>query len=137
MFRPFSGYGETQDMTYPFPSFIHRAINNYNPFQIWGTGNQVRDFIHISDVVSGTLEAVKNDIQGPVNLGLGIPISFIEFAEIACSMAGYKPEIQTNPDAPEGVAYRVSDPSKLLSFYTPKISFEEGISMAIKHKLSF
>lgn len=135
VFRPFSGYGETQDMTYPFPSFIQRAVNKENPFQIWGTGNQVRDFIHISDVVSGTLEAVKNDIQGPVNLGIGRPISFIEFAEVVSSITGYEPDIQTDSSAPEGVAYRVCDSTKFLSFYQPKVSFEDGIERAIKFKI--
>jgi hypothetical protein len=33
---------------------------------------------------------------------------------------------------PSGVHYRVGDPTKLLSFYEPKVSLEEGIRRAIQ-----
>ena len=132
IFRPFSGYGEDQSLDYPFPSFIKRGVEKANPFKIWGSGNQVRDFIHMEDVVAATLEAVKQDIQGPVNLGLGRPTSFNELANLVSSECGYSPKIEHIIGAPEGVQYRCSDPTKMLSFYTPKISLEEGIARAIK-----
>jgi len=34
-------------------------------------------------------------------------------------------------EAPRGVQYRCSDNSKMLTFYTPKISLDEGISRAL------
>ena len=132
VFRPQSGYGEDQSLDYPFPSFIKRGVEKANPFKIWGSGNQVRDFIHMEDVVAATLEAVKQDIQGPVNLGLGRPTSFNELANLVSSECGYSPKIEHIIGAPEGVQYRCSDPTKMLSFYTPKISIEEGIARAIK-----
>jgi len=132
VFRPFSGYGEDQDLTYPFPSFIHRGVHRYDPFTIWGTGRQVRDFIHIGDVVAATLKAVELDVPGPVNLGLGRPTTFNELAEIVCKEVGYTPEFDRHIDAPEGVAYRCSDSSKMLGFYTPRISLEEGVSRSVK-----
>ena len=64
------------------------------------------------------------------NLCTGRPTSFIELAELAMMQAGYLAEIRTNPKAPVGVAYRVGDPKKMLSFYEPKISLEEGIARA-------
>lgn len=133
VFRPFSGYGEDQSLDYPFPSFIKRGVEKANPFMIWGTGNQVRDFIHIEDVVAATLEAVEQDVDGPVNLGLGRPTSFNELANLVISECGYFPKIEHVIDAPEGVQFRCSDPSKMFSFYTPKISLEEGISRAINY----
>lgn len=131
VFRPFSGYGEDQDLTYPFPSFIHRGANRYNPFTIWGTGQQVRDFIHISDVVGATLEAVKQDIYGPTNLGLGRPTTFVELAHLVCEQVRYAPNLDIRTDAPEGVAYRCSDSNKMLEFYTPKVTLEEGIRRSL------
>jgi len=134
VFRPFSGYGEDQSLDYPFPSFIERGAKKENPFKIWGTGNQVRDFIHISDVVNATLEAVKNDIEGPVNLGTGVPCSFNQLAEMVTRIAGYNPEFERIIGAPEGVQYRVCNPSKMLSFYKPKISLEQGIELSLKNR---
>ena len=133
IFRPFSGYGEDQSLDYPFPSFIKRGVEKANPFKIWGTGNQVRDFIHMDDVVAATIEAVRQDIQGPVNLGLGRPTSFNELAKLVFSECGYSAEIEHIIGAPEGVQYRCSDSAKMLSFYTPKISLEEGISRAVNY----
>lgn len=133
VFRPFSGYGEDQSLDYPFPSFIKRGVEKADPFVIWGTGNQTRDFIHMDDVVAATLEAVRQDVPGPVNLGLGRPTSFNELAEMVAKECGYSPEFERKIGAPEGVQYRVCNPSKMLSFYTPKISLEQGISRAVRY----
>ena len=133
IFRPFSGYGEDQSLDYPFPSFIKRGVEKANPFKIWGTGNQVRDFIHMEDVVAATLEAVRQDIQGPVNLGLGRATSFNDLATLVADECGYSPEIEHIIGAPEGVQYRVCNPAKMLSFYVPKITLEEGIARAVSY----
>jgi nucleoside-diphosphate-sugar epimerase len=133
VFRPFSGYGSDQDLSYPFPSFIKRAVDKDDPFKIWGDGFQTRDFIHIDDIVEAVNAAVTNDIQGPVNLGWGRPTNFNQLAELVCKPVGYKPELFHHLEAPIGVYYRVCDPNKMLSFYTPKITLEEGIDRAIKN----
>ena len=132
VFRPFSGYGTDQDLDYPFPSYIQRGRNRADPFEIWGDGTQVRDFIHITDVVEAVDQAIQQDITGPVNLGWGRPTSFNELCEIVCNHMGYTPEIQHIIGAPKGVDYRCSDNSKMLQFYKPKISLEQGVAMALK-----
>ena len=127
--RPFSGYGSDQSLDYPFPSFIKRGKEKSDPFDVWGRGTQVRDFIHIEDVVRATFEAITNDVT-VANLCTGRATSFIELAELVMMQAGYLAPIRTNPKAPVGVAYRVGDPNKMLGFYEPRISLEEGIARA-------
>ena len=136
IFRPFSGYGETQDLDYPFPSFIKRVLDQVDEFEIWGDGTQVRDFIHIEDIVEATMKAVELDIEGPINLGSGVATSFIDLAEQVFKIAGWKPKkgIKLRTDKPVGVMCRCSDSSKMLSFYTPKISLEEGIKRSLNKK---
>ena len=129
--RPFSGYGSDQSLDYPFPSFIKRGKEKQAPFDVWGKGTQVRDFIHIEDVIRATFEAITNKIEIS-NLCSGRPTSFIDLAELVMMQAGYLAEIRTNPTAPVGVAYRVGDTRKMLSFYEPRISLEEGIDRALK-----
>jgi nucleoside-diphosphate-sugar epimerase len=50
-YRPFSGYGEDQDFTYPFPSVVRRVGQGEAPIIVWGSGEQLRDFIYIDDAV--------------------------------------------------------------------------------------
>ena len=132
IFRPFSGYGPGQDLNYPFPMYIKRALDIANPFEVWGPGTQTRDFIHIEDVVGAVLTALEEPSIGPVNLGWGISTSFIELAQMCMKAVGYQGEIVTRPDKPVGCMHRVSNNSKLLSFYSPKITLEEGIREAVR-----
>jgi nucleoside-diphosphate-sugar epimerase len=132
IFRPFSGYGTDQSLDYPFPSYIKRAKDRMDPFDIWGDGEQSRDFIHMSDVVDAVTEAIRLDIQGPVNLGMGRRTTFNELAKIVTEIEGYSPEFNHLPAAPVGVLNRIADPTKMLSFYTPKITLEEGIERALR-----
>jgi len=134
IFRPFSGYGSDQDLNYPFPMYVKRAIEKQNPFEVWGNGKQTRDFIHINDIVDAVLTSLDNSPNGPINLGTGVSTSFLELAKMSMDAAGYKGKIVTRPDKPVGCMHRVSDNSKLLSFYTPKISLEQGIWEAVGGK---
>jgi len=130
-FRPFSGYGEDQSLDYPFPSFAERARRRADPFEIWGDGEQVRDWIHVEDLVGAVMASIEHDVQDPVNLCTGRAISFNDLAARFCRQAGYKPELKHLPAAPTGVQYRVGDPTAMLTFYEPKVSLEEGIRRAL------
>jgi nucleoside-diphosphate-sugar epimerase len=134
VFRPFSGYGSDQSVDYPFPSFIDRAIRRENPFEIWGDGNQVRDFVHIDDIVSAVMAAIEQEVEGPVNVGSGRAVSFRELARLVTGIAGYEPELQCLSDKPTGVQRRVADVTKLHTFYTPRVTLEEGIARALDRR---
>ena len=128
--RPFSGYGSDQALDYPFPSLIARGKAKLDPFEIWGTGEQVRDFIHIDDVVAATFEAITNNVK-TLNLCTGRPTSFIQLAEMIMLAQGYLAPIKKHPGKPSGVEYRVGDPTKMFQIYEPKITLEEGIARAL------
>lgn len=130
--RPMSGYGAGQSTDYPFPSFIQRAKRRDDPFEIWGSGQQVRDWIHVDDIVGATLATIDQDIVGPVNLGTGRATSFNELAGLVCREAGYEPRLRHILGAPDGVQYRVADPTRLLTYYRPTVTLEEGIRRALK-----
>lgn len=133
VFRPFSGYGTDQDLSYPFPSFIQRGKEKHDPFNIWGDGTQVRDFIHIRDIVDAVDVCVKHKITGTYNLGSGIGTSFNELCDHITKIVGYNPQINHIKTAPTGVMYRVCNPLSMLDFYKPKISLEDGIKMALNN----
>jgi nucleoside-diphosphate-sugar epimerase len=131
VFRPMSGYGEDQDDVYPFPSFIARAQRRQDPFEIWGAGDSTRDWIHVSDLVGAVLAGVDQDVIGPINLGWGRATSFDDLARLVTKTAGYKPALKHLGDAPRGVHHRVCDPSRMLGFYTPTVTLEEGVRRAL------
>ena len=135
IFRPFSGYGSDQALDYPFPSFIKRGIDRADPFQIWGDGEQVRDFIHIDDIVDGAIAGCEADIQ-TANLCTGLATSFNQLQVAVARIAGYSPEVEHLPAEPVGVMYRVGDPTFMHTFYKPKISLLQGIERAFAEQPS-
>ena len=128
--RPFSGYGEDQDLTYPTPAIARRAALKEDPFEVWGTGNQGRDFVHIDDILDCTLMAMDKIGDGTaINIGQGILTSFNDLIKIFTEFAGYNPPIKQLLDKPVGVHSRYSDMTwvKENIGWEPKISIREGM----------
>ncbi|MHC4426043.1 MAG: NAD-dependent epimerase/dehydratase family protein [Planctomycetota bacterium] len=136
-YRPFSGYGEDQDDAYPFPSICKRAIANQGSpvLNVWGTGEQMRDFIHIEDCVDGVLQTMPLiDNAGAVNLSTGIFTSFKEFARLAADVCGYSPDVVGLSDKPSGVFARAGDTEKQKELgFNYKIDFRSGVQRAIEY----
>lgn len=135
-YRPFSGYGEDQDSAYPFPSICKRVIENAGKsvITVWGTGDQMRDFIHIDDCVRGVLTTMDQIHDGSaVNLSTGILTSFKDFAKLAARQIGYDPEVTGTSNKPEGVFARGGDTEKQKTLgFEYAIGFEDGIAKALK-----
>lgn len=133
IFRPFSGYGTDQALDYPFPSFIDRARRRADPFEIWGDGLQVRDFVHVDDIVATIMAAIGQDYREALNIGTGLPTSMDDLAHLVCAgtPGAYRPRFAHRIGAPVGNEYRVADVSRLVRFRPPQITLEEGIHRAL------
>jgi len=128
--RPFSGYGEDQNYTYPIPAIAKRAVFKETPFEVWGTGLQGRDFVHIDDVIDCSLTAMETIHDGSaINIGMGKLTTFREIIEIFTGFAGYDPPIKCLLDKPVGVfsRYCSMDHVKETLNWEPKISLEQGL----------
>lgn len=129
VYRPFSGYGEEQDLSYPFPSIVRRVRRREAPLVVWGSGDQARDFIHIEDCVDAVLAShLHLSATQPLNLGTGVATTFRDLASTACRVLGHDAEVINDASKPEGVFWRVGECSAMLRYHTPRISLEEGIS---------
>lgn len=140
VYRPFSGYGEDQDDAYPFPSICKRAIaqRGQPSIKVWGSGRQMRDFIHIDDCVAGILATMDliNDGKG-INLSTGIFTSFIDFARLAARELGESPDVYGSSDMPEGVFARAGDTSLQVQLgFVAKTPFETGVRNALNSYLN-
>lgn len=128
--RPFSGYGEDQDLSYPIPAIAARAARKEDPFEVWGTGKQGRDFVHIDDVIDCMLFAMDHVKDGSgINIGSGKITSFLEIIDVFTGFAGYKPSIKQLLDKPVGVHARYAQMDYVFNElgWKPKISLEEGM----------
>ena len=136
-YRPFSGYGQDQDDTYPFPSIVKRAIAHAGApvLEVWGTGDQMRDFIHIEDCVDGVLATMDSIDNGDaLNLSTGIYTSFKTFALMAAHAVGYSPEVRGLSTQPSGVFARAGDTGKQKAYgFEATTTFESGIREMVNY----
>lgn len=134
--RPFSGYGEDQDVSYPVPAIALRAAAKTNPLFVWGSGMQGRDFVHISDCIDGIILACRNISDGSaVNLGTGVLTSFLELAALMAAQAGYTADVKGTDNRPVGVAKRVSGGKNAAALlgWKPKVTLEDGMGRVVRH----
>lgn len=134
-YRPFSGYGEDQHDSYPFPGIIKRILAHRGDpvITVWGSGRQMRDFIHIEDCVDAILHTMDQiDDASAINLSSGIYTSFIEFARITAELCDFQPEIKGTADKPEGVFARAGDTTLQDQLgCTRRIPLRDGIARAL------
>lgn len=132
--RPSNNYGPWQYPEKLIPVVIFKAINN-EKIPVYGTGQNVREWMHISDCVRGVFEIIKKGKEGEIyNIGSNEEKSNIEVVEKILNLLN-KPKtlIDFVKDRP-GHDFRYSlDITKIKNKvgWKPKISFEEGIKDTI------
>ena len=130
--RPFTIYGPGQSMDYPLPAIIQRA--KQGECSVWGSGTQVRDWVHINDALRVFEYLVHREEPIVLNIGTGIPLTFKEVAQIIYKEihGDYSLNLKTQTDQPEGAGYRYADITILKSLgLEPRISFKEGVRSVI------
>lgn len=131
--RPFTVYGSEQDEVYPFRNILAQAVKGDGPINIWGSGTQERDFIHVSDVAGAVAAIVRCGIEGPVNACTGSAISLYDLAvAIGTAVRKRRVDICLLRNKPEGLPYRLGDPTRLEEFYTPKLNIRDGIDLCVQ-----
>ena len=117
------------------PAIALRAAAKYDPLFVWGTGEQCRDFVHIDDCIDCIELAIEQIEDGTaVNIGSGVPTSFLDLAALMADIVGYKPRIEGRSGKPTGVANRYCNPDfakDLLGFY-PSVSLRDGMERVIE-----
>ena len=135
-YRPFSGYGEDQDINYPFPNLCKNLIlaEKKKIVQVWGDGKQMRDFIHIDDCVNGVIETMdKVNDASAINLSTGIYTSFIDFIKLGKKITGFQFDIKTKKSKPVGVYARAGSTYKQKKLgFKAEIKIEEGIERGLR-----
>ena len=134
--RYFTAYGERCLENHAVIAMIARAFIRQDPFIVWGTGEQIRNWTYVSDIVEGTIRAAEVIEDGTaVNLGTMERISVMQAAQEILRRTGNEDiRIQPDPSKPTGPYNRVSDNklAKKLLGWEPRVNFDEGLDRTIK-----
>ena len=128
--RYFTVYGPRGVENHAVIAMIARAFVGQDPFEVWGDGNQIRNWTYVDDIVNGTILAAEKINDGTaVNLGTMERIRVIDAAKMVLEFAGKKAEIRLRRDMPTGPANRVADNAlaKKLLGWEPKTKFRDGL----------
>ncbi|PYV17424.1 MAG: GDP-L-fucose synthase 1 [Acidobacteria bacterium] len=132
--RYFTVYGPRGVENHAVIAMIARAYIKQDPFVVWGTGEQIRNWTYIDDIVSGTILAAENIEDGAaVNLGTMERIRVLDAANEILRYMGYGAKIELHPEMPTGPYNRVADNSlaKKRLGWEPKVMFAEGLHRTI------
>ena len=137
--RPTGVYGRydnfDENVAHVLPAFISRALAGGDPFVVWGDGNDIRDFLHSSDLAKATLLAVeKYATCDPINVASGQPISTHDLARLVLDLTGSKARLVTDPSKPRALKVRMIDISKAKKVlgFEPSVPLKEGIEDTIE-----
>ncbi len=133
--RYFTVYGPRGVENHAVIAMIARAFIGQDPFVVWGTGKQIRNWTYIDDIVRGTiLAAEKIDDGTAVNLGTMERIRVIDAVHEILRSFGRNPKIEPHPEMPTGPLNRVADNAlaKKLIGWEPKVMFMDGLRRTIE-----
>ena len=117
------------------PALIRKSVESKDRFEIWGTGETVRDFTHASDISRGLMFALEHHTEcDPLNIATGRASTIMEVARIIMDAAGRTDEeIHTLPDRPSGTPIKLMAVDKMLSLgFESLISLEEGFKQTVE-----
>jgi GDP-L-fucose synthase len=108
---------------------FHEAKKNNEAVELWGTGNPMREFLHVDDLAEAVRFAVENKLEKNLyNIGTGSDLTIKELAETIQKITGHKGEINWDSAKPDGTPRKLLDVSKMkIQGWEAKIKLEEGI----------
>lgn len=140
--RYFTVYGPRQRPDMATHRLLQFALQNQR-FHLFGTGEAVRDFTHVGDVVEANILAATADIRSgqTMNIAGGSSTSMIELISAAETATGCAIDVIRDDvalgDVPRTEAS--TDLARSLLGWTPRVSLSEGLeqqTQAIRHSLT-
>ncbi len=142
--RPTAVFGRWDNFSlkagHVIPSLIRRALDKENPFVVWGSGKECRDFLHITDFARGSLAVLeKHPLCDPVNIGCGESVTIENLLRIIIDACGHSAaEIVFDSSKPTKIPYRAVSIEKAQSLlgFKPLITLDEGVKDTVEWYLS-
>ena len=119
---------------------FHEAVmNNDEAVVIWGSGNPMREFLHVDDMAAASIYVMNLDhaayiggtskMSSHINVGTGIDCSIKELAEAIASVTGFGGRLLFDSSKPDGTPRKLMDVSRLKKMgWQSSIELERGLS---------
>jgi len=124
--------------------FHEAKVSNEKIVSVWGTGNALREFLHVDDLANASiflmnLEASRfHNANSPfVNVGSGEEISIFDLVNLVKRIVDFNGEVNWDNTKPDGAPRKLLDCSLLSSFnWSPKIKLSSGLADVYKEYAS-
>jgi UDP-glucose 4-epimerase len=110
--------------------FLHNAMNSL-PIDIWGDGNVIRDYIHVSDVAAAFVKALEYDgSQKVFNISSGVGISLNQLIDTLEKSLGKPIARRYLPSRPFDIPVSIlsNELAQKELKWMPLISMQDGIT---------
>jgi len=136
--RPFNNFGPFQNykgnLAAVIPLTAHRIFNKLSPI-IYGSGNQVRDFIYVKDTVKAIIKLHQYIYKGDdINISTNNPIKIKDLISLICKYYNYKGSVIKFKERTADVKTHIACNKKLKKF----IKFKEtNFNVALNETLNW
>lgn len=109
---------------------LMRAIRLGTEFEIYGDGRQVRDYVHVGDVIQAMLLGLESEAWAePMVIGAGTSLSVLQVIDAVRQVTGAELTVRHGLARPGEMPAVVVDPSRAKAAgWSPRFSFEEGLA---------
>jgi UDP-glucuronate 4-epimerase len=127
--RYFTVYGPRQRPDMAFSRIVSSLLNG-RPFQLFGTGEQSRDFTYVSDAVAATLGAMNGAIApGVYNVGGGAETTLADVIATCERLSGKSLDVRRGAAAAGDVRRTAADTRRIRSElgWSPQTDLDQGL----------
>lgn len=137
--RPANIYGEFDDFewetSHVIPALVRKVVERHDPLEVWGDGNDLKEFIYIQDFIDGMLLAIEK-LEGfePINIAVGKPCTVREVLASLLKIDGYdSAKVIYDASKPSMIPKRLIDVSRARARlgFQANTSIEEGLAKTV------
>lgn len=132
--RYFTVYGPRQRPDMATHRLIEAARHG-TPFPLYGDGQQIRDFTHVSDVVSANMMAATTDLPAGtvMNIAGGGSTKLLDLVQLVGDAVGREVPVNWLPAQPGDVHRTGGDTTRAAELlgWTPRVGIEEGVASQV------
>ena len=134
------GSGDNFDLnsSHVIPALIHKmmiAKRQGNPsVQVWGSGNPLREFMHVDDLAAGVIYCHDN-YSGleQINCGSGMEVTVRHLTGLIAPEIGFEGSFEFDTSKPDGPPRKVMDSGRLRALgWSPEIELADGLRTTVE-----